>query len=110
MGRPKIAIDYNLVYKLAKRFATQEDIADIIGCSVRTLQRDTEFCRIFKKGKDQVFKNLRVSQYKHALKGNPTLLIWLGKQYLGQTDNKNEERPDNWAQTVTIYGMNKDSI
>jgi hypothetical protein len=85
-GRPKIVIDYNLAYKLAKRFATQEDIADIIGCSVKTLQRDAEFCRVFKKGKQQVYKNLRVSQYKHALNGNATLLIWLGKQYLQQRD------------------------
>ena len=85
-GRPKIAIDYNLVYRMAKRFATQEDIAMICKCSLSRLKYDDEFLTAFNKGKSQVFKNLRVAQYKYAMKGNPQLLIWLGKQYLGQKD------------------------
>jgi len=85
-GRPKIKIDYNLVYRMAKRFATQEDIAMICECSASTLQHDEEFLQAFNKGKSQVFKNLRVAQYRYAMKGNPQLLIWLGKNYLGQKD------------------------
>ena len=30
--------------------ATQEEIAEFLNISVRTLQRDDEFCRIYKKG------------------------------------------------------------
>jgi len=85
-GRPKIIIDYNLVYRLAKRFETQEGIAEIIGCSASTLQHNKEFLQAFNKGKSQVYKNLRVAQYKYAMNGNPQLLIWLGKNYLGQKD------------------------
>lgn len=33
--------------------------------------------------------SLRRKQYEMAAGGNPTMLIWLGKQYLNQTD-KNE--------------------
>ena len=89
-GRPKKIIDYNLVYRLAKRFSTQHDIADILQVSQSRLDKDPEFIRHFKKGKEQCFKNLRVAQYKHAIAGNPSLLIWLGKQYLGQKDTPNE--------------------
>ena len=85
-GRPKIVIDYNLVYRMAKRFATQEDIAMILKCSPSRLQHDKEFLQAFNRGKSQVFKNLRVAQYRYAMKGNPQLLIWLGKNYLGQKD------------------------
>ena len=85
-GRPKIQIDYNTVEKLANIQCTQEEIASFLGISVRTLQRDEEFCRIYKKGQDNGKMSLRRMQYKLAEK-NPTMAIWLGKQYLGQRDN-----------------------
>jgi len=91
MGRPKKEIDYNLVYRMAKRFATQEDIAMICKCSASKLQHDKQFLQAFNKGKSQVFKNLRVAQYRYAMQGNPQLLIWLGKNYLGQKDTVNED-------------------
>ena len=91
MGRPKKEIDYNLVYRMAKRFATQEDIAMICQCSASKLQHDKKFLQAFNKGKSQVFKNLRVAQYRYAMQGNAQLLIWLGKNYLGQRDIKEEE-------------------
>ena len=47
VGRPKIQIDYNTVEKLANIQCTQEEIASFLGVSVRTLQRDEEFCRIY---------------------------------------------------------------
>lgn len=86
MGRPKIEIDYNLCENLAKIQCTQEEIAQILGVSTRTLQRDEEFCRIYKKGQDQGRMSLRRQQFKSAESGNVTMQIWLGKQYLGQRD------------------------
>ena len=65
---------------------TQEEIATMFDCDVRTLQRDEEFCRVFKKGKENGKMSLRRTQFKLAEK-NPTMAIWLGKQYLGQRDN-----------------------
>ena len=86
VGRPKIQIDYNTVEKLANIQCTQEEIASFLGVSVRTLQRDEEFCRIYKKGQENGKMSLRRMQYKLAEK-NPTMAIFLGKQYLGQRDN-----------------------
>ena len=85
-GRPKKEIDYISVEKLANIQCTQEEIANFLGLSVRTLQRDEEFCRIYKKGQDNGKISLRRIQYKLAEK-NPTMAIWLGKQYLKQRDN-----------------------
>lgn len=89
-GRPKKEIDYNAVEKLANIQCTQEEIASFLGLSVRTLQRDEEFCRIYKKGQENGKMSLRRIQYKLAER-NPTMAIWLGKQYLGQRDSFPDE-------------------
>ena len=86
VGRPKIQIDYNTVEKLANIQCTQEEIASFLDISVRTLQRDEEFCRIYKKGQENGKMSLRRMQYKLAEK-NTAMAIFLGKQYLGQRDN-----------------------
>ena len=85
-GRPKKEIDYDMVEKLANIQCTQEEIASFLGVSVRTLQRDEEFCRIYKKGQENGKMSLRRIQYKLAEK-NTAMAIFLGKQYLGQRDN-----------------------
>ena len=93
VGRPKIQIDYNTVEKLANIQCTQEEIASFLGISVRTLQRDEEFCRIYKKGQENGKMSLRRMQYKLAEK-NTAMAIFLGKQYLGQKDNIEVEHKD----------------
>ena len=39
-----------------------------------------------KKGRDQGKTSLRRMQWEKAQSGNTTMLIWLGKQMLGQKD------------------------
>ena len=85
MARPKKSIDYEIVEKLSNIQCTQEEIANFLDVSVRTLQRDDEFCRIYKKGINNGKMSLRRYQYKLAEK-NTAMAIWLGKQYLGQVD------------------------
>ena len=86
MARPKFKIDYEMVEKLAGIQCTQQEIASFLGCSVDTLQRDETFCGLYKKGQENGKMSLRRIQYKLAEK-NPTMAIWLGKQYLKQRDN-----------------------
>ena len=93
VGRPKIQLDYKTIEKLAGMMCTQEEIASYFDCDVRTLQRDKEFCRVYKKGLDQGRMSLRRKQYNMS-ETNVTMAIWLGKQYLGQTD-KVESRNEN---------------
>lgn len=85
-GRPKKEINYKLAENLASIFCTQEEIASVLDISVRTLQRDEEFCRVFEKGKEVAKSSLRRIQWKHAEK-SAAMAIFLGKQYLGQKDN-----------------------
>lgn len=75
-GRPKIELDFKLITNATKVNCTQEEIAAILEVSVKTLQRNKEFCRIYKKQTNKTKMNLRRWQLKSAKKGNPTLLIW----------------------------------
>lgn len=84
-GRPKKAIDYKLVERLGKIMCTEEEIANMLEVSVRTLQRDKEFCRIYKKATENGKMSLRRTQFKLA-RTSASMAIFLGKQYLGQTD------------------------
>ena len=92
VGRPKKQIDYATVEKLASIQCTQNEIAEVLGVCTKTLQRDEEFSRHFKKGKEAGRSSLRRLQWKAAERGNPTMLVWLGKQYLEQTDKTEVEQ------------------
>lgn len=84
MGRPKLEIDEEEVIKLASIHCTMEEIGYIVGCSVDTLEN--RFSESIKEGRARGRASLRRMQYEAAKKGNATMLIWLGKQLLGQRD------------------------
>ena len=90
-GRPKKQIDYAMVEKLASLQCTQEEIADVLDISRQTLAKDEKFLNIYKKGIEGGKISLRRWQYRLAEKGNPTMLVWLGKQHLGQKDKSEVE-------------------
>ena len=88
MARPKIQINWGQVEKLAMLQCTEKEIASFCGISVDTLRRRKEFCLLHKKGMEEGRMSLRRLQWKKAQDGNTTMLIWLGKQYLGQSDKQ----------------------
>jgi hypothetical protein len=85
-GRPRFKIDYRLAASLAGIQCTVEEIASILECSSDTLARDARFCGLYKKKVDSGRMCLRRHQWKAVEEGNATMMIWLGKQYLKQTD------------------------
>jgi len=74
--------------KYSSIMCTQSEIASLLGVSLSTLEHDPEFLRIHKKGMESGKASLRRMQYLNANKGNATMQIWLGKQYLGQKDKQ----------------------
>lgn len=73
---------------------TEKEIASFLGCDERTLQRDAEFCRVFKEGKETGKTSLRRMQWKLAEKSY-AMAIFLGKNYLGQKDVIEEQHQVN---------------
>lgn len=85
-GRPKFEIDYEQVKRMAQIGCTQQEIANVLDCSLSKLEHDKEFKRVYKKEFDVARMSLRRAQRQSALDGNITMQIWLGKQWLGQRD------------------------
>ena len=120
IGRPPIRIDYELVERLARIHCTHEEIATALDVSVSLLEHSDKFLQVYKKGLENGRKSLRRLQWEKAQgyepellkdsdgnivtddKGKPvmarpatlpdtTMLIWLGKQLLGQRDRQELE-------------------
>lgn len=105
-GRPKEEIDYALVRRYAQAQCTQEMIAASLHFSLSKCTKDPEFIRVYFEGKEEGKQLLLLAQQKSALNGNAQMQIWLGKQFLKQSDkieSKNEEHV-----TIVISGDDKD--
>ena len=79
-------INATLVTKLASFALTQEEIAAVCGCCRDTIQK--KYHDAWERGQVLMKASLKRRQFIKALReGNTTMLIWLGKQHLGQRDN-----------------------
>lgn len=86
------------VYKLASLGCDLQEIADWFQVNRETLKFN--FSDYIAEGRAELKTRLRQAQIQTALSGNPTLLIWLGKQYLSQSDNpanNDSDQPLPWA-------------
>ena len=91
-GRPRIEFKIEQIEGLGAILATQDEMAAVLGCSVDTIKdrvaNDEEFSAALKRGQGMAKISLRRHQWHLAEKGNPTMLIWLGKQWLEQRDRQ----------------------
>jgi len=87
MAQTKVTEDIRrLVRKAATIGCTIEEIAFLAGLGRSTIKRR---CRKeVDEGRAKLRRGLRTKQLQVARRGNVTMLIWLGKQYLGQTDRQ----------------------
>lgn len=84
MPRPKVNIDEAQVEEMAAIGCTVAEIAGIVGCSPRTVERRA--AAPVARGRARLNISLRRRQVEMAMAGNVTMLIWLGKLLLGQRD------------------------
>ena len=85
VGRDKTVIPPEEVYKLAQLGCKDTEISDWFGIDSNTLRYN--FSAELTKGRVALNISLRRAQINSALQGSAVMLIWLGKQYLGQSDN-----------------------
>ena len=91
-GRRKRVVVPKDVYELASIGCTDREIAQWFDCDENTLRYN--FSDILAKGREDLKHSLRRAQLKLALSGNAVMLIWLGKQMLGQSDQPNNTDAD----------------
>ena len=83
-GDNKKVIPPDEVYKLACLYCSYQEIADWFELPRETLLYN--FRDLIQKGYNSTKQQLRRTQIDVALKGNVTMLIFLGKNLLGQSD------------------------
>ena len=85
MARPKkYNIDTVQLTKLSKLGCTNKEMADFFGCSPDLLEKS--YSEFLTKGRAEQKMRLRQLQWKACEKGNVSMLIFLGKNMLGQQD------------------------
>lgn len=90
MARPRVEIDETEVAKLAGYGCSDREIGDFFDVAHTTIKR--RFAPILLKARAEMKHKLRKVQIEQALNGNVTMLIWLGKQYLDQSDKSEVEQ------------------
>ena len=85
IGRDKKVVPPNEVYKLAQIGCKDTEIAAWFGIDENSLRYN--FSVELLKGRENLKQSLRRAQLSLALSGNAVMLIFLGKNYLGQSDN-----------------------
>ena len=88
LGRPRLELNTRLIEHLIALGCTIPEVAVALGCSPRTI-RNARYQPHIKKGRADLAARLKKKQVELALNGDTTLLIWLGKQYLDQSDKQN---------------------
>lgn len=88
--------DFQRLLNMVRIQCTQTEICSILGMSDTTLNRRLQergyenFLDLYKKHNDEGRMSLRRMQWQAAENGNSTMLVWLGKQYLGQKDKQEQ--------------------
>lgn len=97
-GRPHIEINKKEFEKLCGLQCTEAEICGWFGCCEDTLNKwcknnyknesgkSMTFSEVFEQKRANGKISLRRAQMQTALAGNATLLVWLGKNWLGQSD------------------------
>ena len=85
VGRDRRVIPQDEVQHLASVGCTDREIAEWFAVDENTLRYN--FKDYLAKGRSELKHSLRRTQLRVALDGNVSMLIWLGKNILGQSDN-----------------------
>lgn len=92
MGRPQITIDWEQMDKLLAIQCTLREVSSWFDCSEDTIERcckrekGVTFAEYFAIKRHKGLISLRRKQYEVAMAGSIPMLIFLGKNYLGQSD------------------------
>lgn len=117
-GRPikEGLIDWDEFDRLCRIQCTQVEIAAWFNCSIETISNAVKrdkgmlFEEYYKQKKGFGRISLRRSQMRLAEGGNPAMLIWMGKQWLGQKDNINLEHTGPEGGPIQVTAVKLESL
>lgn len=109
VGRNKIIVPPEEVEHQASLGCTDREIANYFDVHENTLRYN--FKEFLTKGRHNLKTSLRQAQLRVALDGNPTMLIWLGKNLLSQNDAgtvSDDKRPLPWTDDIDDDTVDED--
>jgi len=93
-GRPETKIDWEQFDKLCMLQCTQKEIASFFDCTDETIQnlvkkyKNTDFSVYYAQKSQKGKIAIRRKQFQVAESGNTTMLIWLGQNWLSQSNRE----------------------
>lgn len=103
MARPKANIDWNKVARMLEAGCGGTEVAATLGIHPNTLYRVCEkenkvsFSDYSATKRASGDRLLRVKQFEIAMTGDKTMLVWLGKQRLGQAEKSEVKSEVNFS-------------
>jgi len=100
-GRKKVNIDWDMLDKYLVSGANGPQVAAVAGVHRDTLyarcltDNGIDFTSYSQERRQKGNSNLLGKQYQVAMGGNTTMLIWLGKQRLGQSEQPKDKQEFN---------------
>lgn len=102
--------DENQFRLLATAGCTVEEIGAIMEVAPNTIERNPKISQIIIQGKQNLKMNIRKKQIEVGLAGNPQMLIWLGKNLLGQTERIQVDENENKLIEVKIVDLTSNKL
>lgn len=112
IGRPEKKIDWNVVETLLEAGSLGTEVAAYIGIHPDTLYRQCQethgmtFTDYTVKYRAKGDLRLKAKQFDVAMRGDKTMLVWLGKQRLGQREKFDHDHTTLGKEMNTIVNVN----
>lgn len=100
VGPPRLDIDEEKLFLMARMLCTWEEMAAEIGCDSDTLRNN--YSDKIEKERNRGRASLRRKQFATAMEGNVTMMIWLGKNQLGQKDKVEHTGSDDGPMQIVV--------
>ncbi len=100
MARPKAIIDWRKVNAMLRAQCSGVAVAGLLGVHADTLYNAVKdkyklgFSAYSEQKRSEGKELLRYRQYQAALNGNVAMMIWMGKNILGQSDKQTITNPE----------------
>ena len=107
---PLLPINWDEVDKFLQAGCSGAQVASAIGVSADTLyrrcqkERGASFSAVLQEKRAKGEAYIRLKQFSVAMKGDRGMLIWLGKQWLGQRDRPVAESNEPLSINIIHYG------
>lgn len=103
VGRPRKEVDEKIIIDRMANGATTEGLAADLGIGLTTLEDN--FRVSIRKGRALRNTRLREAQFEKAMGGHAGMMVWLGKQFLGQSDKVETRDTTDTGRTAMLEAL-----